>query len=66
MTQFPFWLTNSNGENSRGEAGGRIPIILALKRQMQEDCHKLKATLVYRVSARSIVRPYWRGSVGQK
>lgn len=46
MTLFLFWLINFNGENSRGVALGCTPIILALKRQVQEDCHKLKVTLV--------------------
>lgn len=30
-----------------GHAGGFIPLILALQRLRQEDCHKFKASLFY-------------------
>lgn len=54
MTLFLFWLTNFNGENSKGVVYGSTPIILALKRQILEDCHKLKVTLFYLVSVKPI------------
>lgn len=59
MTLFLFWLTNFHGESSRGVACGCTPIILAFQRQMQEDCHKLKVTLVYIVSVRPIRVTKW-------